>query len=103
MEATATLNKACHELGVCDSGSGIKHAAELWKNSLDGVRKVKLALWQDGAITSCEATYDEKGKEIKGTCYTTEPGQEKAFWAFQAHLTSPEVGYKVKSIEVEAG
>jgi len=80
----------------------IRHAAELFKNSPDGeVRRVKLALWEDGAITSCEATYDKGGKEIKGSCYTIEPGQEEAYWAWQAHLTSPEVGYKVKSVEVE--
>lgn len=105
MEATARLNKVCHELGVCDSEAvlrarGVKHAAELWKNSADGkVRRVRLALWDDGAITSCEATLKDD-KEIDGTCYTTEPGQEEAFWAFQAHLSDPRIGYKVKSIEV---
>lgn len=106
MEATAKMNKVCHELGVCDSEAilrapGVKHAALLWKNSADGVRKVKLALFEDGVITSCEGTYDKEGKEIKGTCYTTEPSQEEAYFAFQAHLTSPEVGYKIKTIEVE--
>lgn len=81
---------------------GVKYAAELWKNSADGkLRRVRLALWQDGAITSCEAILDKEGKEITGSCHTTEPGQEEAYWAFQAHLTSPEVGYKVKSVEAE--
>lgn len=105
-KATATLNRICHELGVCDSGAilrspQIKHAAELWKNTSGKVRKVRLALWNDGAITSCEATMNATGKEIEGTCYTTEPGQEEAYWAFKAHLTSPEVGYNVKGIEIE--
>lgn len=108
MEARAALNKVCKEVGICDSEAilsapGVKHAAELWKNSSNGkIRRVRLALWSDGTITSCEAELKDE-KEIDGSCYTTEPGQEEAFWAFQAHLTSPEVGYKVKSIEVEKG
>jgi len=106
-EVTKIANRLCREVGVCDSGAilrapKIKHAAELLKNSPSGKkRRVRLALWTDGVITSCEAVLGALGEEIEGTCYTTEPGQEEAYWAFKAHLTSPEVGYKVKQVEVE--
>jgi len=90
-----------YEGAKLNPGAQIKDAAELWKNSPDGKkRRVRLALWNDGTITSCEALINDN-KEIEGSCYTTEPGQEEAYRAFEAHLTSPEVGYQIKGIEVE--
>lgn len=101
MEATAILNKACKEVGVCDSEAlliapGIKHAAELFKEG--SPRKIVMCCWRDGMVTSC--VIEMKSGEEQ-CCYTAEGGGEELYYAFQAHLSSPEVGYKVKSIEVE--
>jgi len=105
MEVTATLNKVCHELGVCDSEAvlrapGIKHAAELWKDG--SKRAIRVACWEDGKVTSCVVEVEADGKvKQEVCCYTAEDGGDELYYAWQAHLTSPEVGYKVKSIEVE--
>jgi gamma-glutamyltranspeptidase len=55
-------------------------------------------------VSSCviEKGKDGKVKE-KVCCYTSEDGGEELYYAWEAHLTSPEVGYKVRSIEVEGG
>lgn len=100
MDVLEKLNQACHEAGICEPG--IKHAAEFYK---DGSKKVvRLACFEDGVITSCVVEVDGEGKtKEKVCCYSTEPGQEAAFWAFEAHLTSPEVGYKIRRVEVEGG
>lgn len=93
-KALSLLNKECHEAGVCHPV--VKHAAELWKDG--SPRKIIMCCWEDGV--ACSAVL-ENGTLESVCSYCTEPGQEEAFWAFQAHLTSPRVGYKIKSIEVE--
>jgi len=74
----------------------IKHAAELWKEG--SPRRIRVALYEDG--TACSVVVEKESAE-ELCAYCTEPGQEEAYWAWQAHLTSPEVGYKIKHIEVE--
>ena len=94
MDALEKLNQACRELGVCDPG--IKHAAELYKDG--SPRKIIMCLYEDGV--ACSAVL--QNGTLETVCsYCTEPSQEEAFWAFQAHLTSPEVGYKIKTVETE--
>jgi len=93
MDALEKLNQACREVGVCDPG--IKHAAELWKEG--SPRKIIVACWEDGAVTSCVITASDE----KQCCYSAVVGGEELYYAWQAHLTSPEVGYKVKSFETE--
>jgi len=105
MEATAGLNRICQEAGICDSEAilrtaGIKHAAELFKE--DSPRRIRVVCWEDGKVTSCVVEVESDGKTKREMCcYTAEDGGEELYYAWQAHLTSPEVGYKVKSIEVE--
>ncbi|MBW2675276.1 MAG: hypothetical protein JRD89_18000 [Deltaproteobacteria bacterium] len=98
-EALAQLNTECRKAGVCKSGEAvlsaplIKHAAELWK---EGGPKVVVSVWTDGMVTSC--VFQGDGKQC---CYTAEEGGDELYFAWQAHLTSPEVGYKIKSVEAE--
>jgi hypothetical protein len=60
-------------------------------------RRVLLALWADGAITSC--VVEGSGEPEALCCYTSEPGQEGAFWPFVAHLAS--LGFRERPLEVE--
>lgn len=107
MGALEKLNQACQEAGVCEgeallSAPGIKHAAELWKDG--SPKRIRVACWADGSVTSCVAEVGEDGKtKEKLCCFTAKDGGEDLYFAWQAHLTSPEVGYKLKSIEVESG
>lgn len=60
--------------------------------------KVKLGLWDSGAVTSCiENPEDVPG--VEESCYSTEAGQDGAFWAFIAHLSSN--GFREHHVEVE--
>jgi len=93
-KALAALNKECHKAGVCEAG--IKHAAVLWKDG--SPRRILMSCWQDGMVTSC--VIEEKSGE-RQCCYTAEGGGDELYYAWQGHLSSPEVGYKVKSIETE--
>ncbi|GAH50346.1 unnamed protein product [marine sediment metagenome] len=105
LKATAILNKVCHELGVCESEAvlrapGIKHAAELWKDG--SKRAIRVACWEDGKVTSCVVEVEADGKiKQEICCYTAEDGGDELYYAWQAHLTSPEMGYKIKTIEAE--
>ena len=105
MDAVSTLNKVCREVGVCDSGAllsapGIKHAAELFKKGSN--RRIRVACWNDGSVTSCVVEADTNGKvKEEVCCFTAEDGGMELAMAWEAHLTSPEVGYKIKHIEVE--
>lgn len=105
MEALGAINRICHETGVCESEAillapGAKHAAELYKEGSN--RAIRVVCWDDGMISSCVI---EKGKDGKVKeqvcCYTAEDGGEELYYAWQAHLTSPEVGYKVRMVEIE--
>lgn len=98
MDALEKLNQACREAGVCDPN--IKHASELWKEGTN--RRVRIACFEDGSVTSCTIEVDGEGKTAKEQCcYTAEDGGMELAMAWEAHLTSPEVGYKIKNIEVE--
>lgn len=106
MDALEMLNRSCREVGVCDSeallrAAGIKHAAELYK---DGSKRViRVACWSDGKVSSCVVEKDTDGKtKQEMCCYTAEDGGMELAMAWEAHLTSPEVGYKVRRVEVEA-
>jgi len=108
MDVLRKLNQSCQEVGVCPTGGavlsspGIKHAAELFKEG--SPRRIRVVCWEDGKVTSCVAEKDTDGRTKREVCcYTAEDGGEELYYAWQAHLTSPEVGYKVKSIEVEEG
>ncbi len=94
MDVLEKLNQACREVGVCDPG--IKHAAELWKDG--SPRKIIVACWEDGAVTSCVIETESDKKEC---CYSAEKGGEELYYPWLAHLTSPEVGYKIKPVESE--
>lgn len=100
MEATTALNKVCHEVGVCDSEPGIKHAAELFK---DGAKRVvRVACWSDGKVTSCVVEKEVNGKTKREMCcYTAESGGDELYFAWVAHLCSNQVGYKEKRVEVD--
>lgn len=104
------LNQECHAAGVCEgrpvdseallSAPGIKHAAELFKEGSS--RRIRVACWNDGGVTSCVVEVDGNGKvKEEVCCYTAEDGGMELAMAWEAHLTSPEVGYKIKPIEVE--
>jgi len=103
--AEKVLNQICKEVGICDSDAVLvapraKHAAELWKDG--SKRRIRVVCWDDGMVSSCVAEVGEDGKiKQELCCYTAENGGEELYYSWQAHLTSPEVGYKVKSIEVE--
>ena len=98
-QTLALLNRGCREAGVCGEAvletPGVKHARLMHRD--DGKFPVLVALWSDGAITSC--VLDEKGEQC---CHTEAKGDEESFFAWVAHLSSPEVGYKEQSIEVES-
>lgn len=99
--ALAMLNQSCRETGVCPTEEmpDVKHAAELYK---DGSKKViRVACWSDGKVTSCVLEKGEDGKvKEEVCCYTAEDGGMELAMAWEAHLTSPEVGYKIRTIEV---
>lgn len=99
MDAVTSLNKVCQEVGVCEPPK-IVRAAELYK---DGISKViRTCCWSDGRVTSCVVEKDTDGKtKEEACCYTAESGGEKLYYSWQALLTSPEVGYKIKTVEVE--
>jgi len=105
MDVLEKLNQACREVGVCESDAlltapGIKHAAELFKEGSN--RAIRVVCWDDGMVSSCVV---EKGKDGKVKeqvcCFTAEDGDMELTMAWEAHLTSPEVGYKIRHIEVE--
>lgn len=78
----------------------IAYAAELYKDNTK--RTIRTCLWSDGMVSSCVAELDEDGKTKQEICcHTAESGGEELYRAWQAHLTSPEVGYKIRPIEVE--
>ena len=98
MKALEMLNESCREAGVCEPG--VKHAAELWKNG--SKRLIRVACFEDGMVTSCVLEKSEDGKPKEEVCcYTAEAGGPELYFAWVAHLCSPEVGYKEKRIEVE--
>lgn len=82
------------ELPVIEA-PGVKHARYMHRD--DAKHTVLVAIWEDGSVTSCTFESDTE-KEVQ-CCYTTEPGQEEAGWAWVAHLAG--VGYKERHIEVE--
>lgn len=92
--ALSLLNRGCQEAGICSPS--IKHAAELWKEG--SKRKIIMCLYEDGV--ACSAVLEDGTLET-ACSYCTDLSQEEAFWALKAHLTSAEVGYKVRSIEIE--
>lgn len=94
MDVLEKLNQVCRDEAVCDPG--IKHAAELWKEG--SPHKIIVACWWDGCVSSCVI---ETASDKKECCYTAEKGGDELFYAWQAHLTSPEVGYKIRTVEVE--
>lgn len=94
MDVLEKLNQACREIGVCEPG--IKHAAELWKEG--SPRKIIVACWEDGCVSSCVIETESDKKEC---CYTAEKGGPELYWAWVAHLASPELGYKERRVEVE--
>lgn len=73
---------------------GVKHAAELHKEGSE--RKILVCCWEDGCVTSCIL---ESGEQQ--CCHTAESGGEELYYAWQEHLTSPEVGYRVREVKVE--
>jgi len=73
-------------------GIGVKHA-RLMEHENPKI-KVRMVLWDDGAVTSCVELEDGKG-----FCYTSSPEQEPAFWAFIAALSDR--GFKEHHIEPE--
>ena len=96
MDVLEMLNQSCREAGVCQTEPGIKHAAELWKDG--SPRVVRVVCWEDGMVTSCVV---ETKSAKEQCCYTAKDGGMELAMAWEAHLTSPEVGYKIKPIEVE--
>ena len=90
------LNASCIESGVCpDEAPRMIHAAELWR---DGSKnKILIACWDDGTVTNCLI-------EVKGEqkcCFSAEKGGEALYENWCGLLTSPEVGYRIKVVEVE--
>jgi hypothetical protein len=84
--------RRCEPLLVTE---GIKQARLM--ESPNPHRRVLLALWADGAITSC--VVEGSGEPEALCCYTSGPGQEGAFWPFVAHLAS--LGFRERPLEVE--
>lgn len=78
----------------------IVYAAELYKDNAK--RTIRTCLWSDGMVSSCIAELDEDGKTKQELCcHTTEDGGEELYYAWQEHLTSPEVGYQVREVTAE--
>ncbi|MBW2671934.1 MAG: hypothetical protein JRD89_00795 [Deltaproteobacteria bacterium] len=65
-------------------------AVELFKDGKP--LKIRVVLWEDGHVTLC-SNYDG------GKCYTTD-SDPTMFYRIQAFYASPELGFKVKSLEV---
>jgi len=87
------LNESCVEAGVCPEPR-LSRAAELWR---DGSKnKILVALWEDGTITNCLI---QKGDEK--CCFSAESGGEALYDNWCGLLTSPEVAYRIKVIEIE--
>lgn len=90
------LNRSCVDSGLCpDEAPRMKHAAELWR---DGSKnKILIACFEDQSVVSCVV-------QVKGDqkcCFSADTGGEELYEHFQGLLTSPEVGYKIKVIEIE--
>ena len=70
----------------------IKCIHELWHDGSE--EKIRAILYDDGAINSC--SLDSEGAE--NCCFTSQPDQEEAYWAFLDHLTN-ERGYMIRDVE----
>ena len=90
------LNRSCVEAGLCpDEAPRMKHAAELWR---DGSKnKILIGCFEDGAIVNC--LIQVKGEQK--CCFSSDNGGEELYENWCGLLTSPEVGYKIKVLEVE--
>ena len=96
MDVLEKLNQACREEGVCESEAlRIKHARLMHQ---DKGLAVLTCVYDDGVISSCSGKIED-GKFKSECCYSSEPGQEEAFFPWVAHLAA--VGYKERDIEVE--
>lgn len=76
---------------------GIKHCRKLTKPGEP--RYILAALYDDGAIVSC--VYEKGSTEELECCHTELAGGPDAYFAWVAHLCSPEVGFREEPIEVE--
>jgi len=75
---------------------GIKYA-RLMRYDSNNVA-VLTCVYNDGVISSCSGKIKD-GKFEPELCYSSEPGQDGAFFPWVAHLAA--VGYKEQPIEVE--
>lgn len=76
---------------------GIKDATLMHQ---DNGLAVLTCVYDDGVISSCSGRIENK--EFKPeSCYSSEPGQEGAYFPWIAHLAA--VGYKEQHIPVEKG
>jgi len=68
----------------------LKSAHELWRDS-QGIRAL---LHDDGVIRCCSLDF----QGVEKCCFTSEPGEETAYWGFLDYLVGE--GYAMKQIEV---
>ena len=87
------LNEKCRESRICPEPRML-HAAELWR---DGSKtRIIVGCFDDGLVVSCLTELEGKQQ----CCFTSE-GAEPLFHNWCGLLTSKEVGYHIKEIEVE--
>jgi len=91
------LNQSCADAGLCpDEAPRVKQSAELWREG--SKNKILISCLNDGTITSC--LLKEDGERC---CFSSEKGNEELYENWRGLLTSPEVGYQIKVIDIEEG
>lgn len=95
--ALSILNQQCQESGICSPG--VKRAVEFYRDGSN--RVIRVSCWSDGSNTSCVTEVKQEEHEENVCCNTIESGGEELFDTWQRLLTSPEVGYKARIINIE--